>query len=290
MPTAPSGLSASANADDIDLTWTDNSDDEDGFYVYRAESSGSSTSDYSQIADTSTTVETHGGFEDMSIWTVNSGGQVSDRVYDGSYSFYDSSNTSSGSSATWTPFSGGSQPETFEYYYQEKSNSSGSGVRLVDSSGNYIGSTMTDNPEFAVEFANTSGVVDSGGNYDEWVHVVWDFSWASGEVTVSFDGLSSGASYSGTYSLRGAGDVETVELWDYSSGRWGGTSAASWWDGLKFTSTEGVSQYTDAGLEDGEKYYYRVTAYNSAGESAVSNEDSAVTDLPAPSNVSATNQ
>ncbi len=39
--------------------------------------------------------------------------------------------------------------------------------------------------------------------------------------------------------------------------------------------------YTDTGLEDGERYYYRVTAENTNGESAVSNEVAQTTDLPA---------
>lgn len=49
-PSAPSNLSASSSGDDIDLSWDDVSN-EDGYYVYRAQSSGSSMSDYSEIAD-----------------------------------------------------------------------------------------------------------------------------------------------------------------------------------------------------------------------------------------------
>lgn len=44
-----------------------------------------------------------------------------------------------------------------------------------------------------------------------------------------------------------------------------------------------VTSWTDTSLEDGEQYYYRVTAANSTGESTVSNEASATTDVPAPS-------
>jgi hypothetical protein len=50
-PSTPSNLSAATNsADALDLTWDDVSA-ENGYYVYRARSSGSSTSDYTQVAD-----------------------------------------------------------------------------------------------------------------------------------------------------------------------------------------------------------------------------------------------
>jgi len=49
-PRAPSNLSATAAApDQIDLSWTDNSNSEDGFTIYRAQSSGSTVGDYTQV-------------------------------------------------------------------------------------------------------------------------------------------------------------------------------------------------------------------------------------------------
>jgi hypothetical protein len=50
-PPAPSSLSASVSGDDITLDWTDNSDNEDGLRIYRAQSSGSAVGDYNQVAD-----------------------------------------------------------------------------------------------------------------------------------------------------------------------------------------------------------------------------------------------
>jgi len=65
-PAAPSNLSASASTDDISLSWTDNSSKEDGFYVYRAQASGSTLSDYTRIADlgANTTSYTDSSLED----------------------------------------------------------------------------------------------------------------------------------------------------------------------------------------------------------------------------------
>lgn len=50
-PNAPSNLTATGGDGQVDLSWDDDSTSEDGFYVYRATSSGSTASDYSQIAD-----------------------------------------------------------------------------------------------------------------------------------------------------------------------------------------------------------------------------------------------
>lgn len=50
-----------------------------------------------------------------------------------------------------------------------------------------------------------------------------------------------------------------------------------------------VTSYTDTGRLDGERYYYRVSAYDGSTESDLSNEDSAVTVLPAPTGLSVSN-
>lgn len=66
-PDAPSNLAASAaSGDQNDLSWDDNANSEDGFYVYRAQSSGSTASDYTQIADlpADTTSYSDTGLED----------------------------------------------------------------------------------------------------------------------------------------------------------------------------------------------------------------------------------
>jgi hypothetical protein len=52
--------------------------------------------------------------------------------------------------------------------------------------------------------------------------------------------------------------------------------------------TANVVTYTDAGLPEGSRYYYRVLAYNSQANSSPSNVISAATQLPAPSNLTVT--
>lgn len=268
VPDPPTNLTITGDTTEGELTldW-DAVSEAVGYYVYRAESSGTAKGDYTQIADVSqeTTITTvANGFEDMSVWSVNNGGQASDRVYQGSNSYYSAAFGSS-VQASWTPFPNGNQPDTFTFYYQETSNSTGGGVRLLNSNGNYEGGIATDNPEFEVDFDSTSGFLNSGATYDEWVEVFCDFDWSNGgEVTISWSALSSGNGYSSTFTLKEKVDISTVELWNYNNGTWGDGDLIMWWDELSFeapTTTPAPSSYTDTGIEDGEKYYYRVSSY-----------------------------
>nr|WP_152417704.1 hypothetical protein [Haloferax larsenii] len=55
------------------------------------------------------------------------------------------------------------------------------------------------------------------------------------------------------------------------------------------TVSDPTTSYSDTGVTDSETYYYCVTAYNPEdGESAVSNESSATTPVPAPTDLSVT--
>ena len=66
VPSAPTGLSATVTADDIALSWTDTDTRGDGFYVYRATTSGTTTADYTRVAtvDAATTTHTDSGLLD----------------------------------------------------------------------------------------------------------------------------------------------------------------------------------------------------------------------------------
>ncbi|WP_372611595.1 fibronectin type III domain-containing protein [Halomonas sp.] len=285
-PKPPSSLAATNADGDIDLSWVDESNNESIFNVYRATSSGTTTGDYTLI-DTVDANDKFGGFEYMTPWTVSNGGQATDRVVEGSNSFYSGAN-GTGLQAEWTPFAGGEQPDRFVYYFQERETSAGGGVRLVNSNGNYEGGTATDNSEHVIDFAPGYEYTNTRtGEYDAWVRVEWDFNWGTGEVTASFENLITGTSSSATRSLKQGVDIESVELWNFNnpiSVGWGDGTLDMWWDGLNFS---GVSEtYTDTSPLTGENYY-RVTAESVfGGESAVSNEANAKILPPSPSNLS----
>jgi len=174
-------------------------------------------------------------FEDMSVWNVNYGSQNTSRVYNGSYSFY-SGNNDTNMQASWVPYSEGARPNKFTYFYQETSSSTGGGIRLVNSDGNYEGGTATDNSEYDVDFANTSGeIMGTTGDYNQWVKVTWTFDWSNSNVDIRFDGLSSGITTTGTYSLYYGTDIRKVELWNYNGGTWGDNDLNMWWDKLRFS-------------------------------------------------------
>jgi hypothetical protein len=185
-------------------------------------------------------------FSSFKDWELTHGDFVTDRVYKGSNSYY--SNVNKNKQAEWTPFDTGKQVGSFTYYYQEVGSSYGSGVRLVNSDGNYEGGTATDNDEYDVDFANTTGhQYNPNHGYNLWVKVHWDFDWDNNEVTVTFEKLDGTNSYTGTYTLKEGVDIESVELWNYHSGTWGGGKLNAWWNGLQFTQDQNIIAETLTG-------------------------------------------
>lgn len=229
------------------VSWDDPSNNALGQRVYRRRPVERSYTQDNQSFD-----------DDYPKWTVNNGGRVTDYVWEGTYSFYSSADDT-GMQASRTYFPGGEQPSTFTYYYRETSNSTGGGVRLVNSNGNYEGGTATDNDEYEVDFANTTGLVhDPAHGYGLWVRVTWDFDWANGTVTVAFEQPDGTSHYSNTYTLKQGVDVETVELWNYNGGTWGSHNLDMWWDGLYFG---GSIPYTTTELLDGQRYAVAIETF-----------------------------
>lgn len=266
----PQNLNASAQQTTISLDW-DEVLSADDYNIYR-DSSGAFT-----LIDTIAAAKNR-GFEDMSYWSTYSGGQASDRVHEGSYSYH-SGNDNSGEQARLTD-NGGTRFASIVWYQQETSNSTGSGVRFKNSNGNYEGGVALDNPGYEADFANTSGQVNSGGSYDEWIKFVIDFDWANATVSLSIDGLSSGNSYSATHALKQGVDIEQIECWNYASGTWGDGGLDAWWDGVELRESP---TYDDSGLAEGVTYSYAVSAVEGEVESDKSTSASATTALPAPS-------
>ena len=82
-----------------------------------------------------------------------------------------------------------------------------------------------------------------------------------------------------------AGNAQVTLNWTASSGSTGYYVKRSTTSGGPYTqiSTQAAASDTDTGLTNGTKYYYVVSAYNSAGQSANSAEVNATPVLPAPS-------
>nr|WP_238987719.1 fibronectin type III domain-containing protein [Halobellus captivus] len=181
----------------------------------------------------------NGSFDSLYKWDVSHGGLASGRVYAGENSFFSDADNTGVQAAQ--DLSTAYQPDTFSYVYQETSNSFGGGIRLVNSNGDYEGGTAADNPEWDVDFADTTGQVAGGpGGSDEWVSVEWDFDWSNSQVTVLWEALTSGDTHSSTHDLYHGADVSRVELWNYNdSAGWGGGDLAMWWDAILFDGNDG---------------------------------------------------
>src|SRR5277367_1718200 len=81
-----------------------------------------------------------------------------------------------------------------------------------------------------------------------------------------------------------AGNAQVTLTWSASSGATGYYVKRSTTTGGPYTqvATQAAANDTDTGLTNGTKYFYVVSAYNSAGQSADSTEVSATPVLPAP--------
>ncbi|WP_435175664.1 fibronectin type III domain-containing protein [Halorussus sp. AFM4] len=184
-PSAPSNTSQTIDADDsITVTWTDNSDNEDNFRVQVSEDGSS----YSTVA---------------------------------------------------TP---GANSTSYTYSATPGTNTHRFRVRAENTAGNsswdYSSTKRTDATGLAVDATTDSSV---------------DLSWTGADDESGYH----------VYRAEASGSTQS----DY-------TQVAD--------LAAGTSTYSDTGLENGEKYYYRVAAYYSTGDSQLTGEVAATTSLPAP--------
>jgi hypothetical protein len=132
-------------------------------------------------------------------------------------------------------FSGGAQPTTIDYYWQEQSQAEGHALRFVNSNGGTEFSTASNNPQWETESA--AGRTDHhfpGETYDAWIHVDVSLDWANGTFSVTWTRQSDGETHStGSLSFVNAVDIEGVEIWGYGTGTFGdGRDPYAWFDDI----------------------------------------------------------
>jgi titin len=281
---APSGLTSTATgATKIQLTWTDNSNDETGFQIERKTGSGN----YAYVASVGASVTTYSN----TGLTQNTEYFYRVRAYNGSnYSPY--SNEANATTQTlgaptnlsvsavsytqvtltWTD---NSSDETY-FYIERKIGSTGTYSQIGSVGANvttYTNTGLTQGTEYYYRVRAASGT-----NYSEY----------SNEVNVTT--LAVNAPSGLTSTATGATKIQLTWT-DNSNDETGFQIERKIGAGGSYSQIASVganvSTYTNTGLTQNTEYYYRVRAYNGSNYSPYSNEANATTQtLSAPSNLS----
>ncbi|NJM14697.1 MAG: carbohydrate-binding protein [Bacteroidales bacterium] len=254
IPSAPSGLSATATSpSQINLSWTDNSGNEDGFMIERKTSSGGT---YAEIATAAANANTYS----------STGLAASTQYYYRVRSYNTAGNSAYSDEANATTQSGSACNWTFAANEGGTVNISGTKDVRYGANGNYITKTVTttigcNNTAFGSDpvpgVAKTCEVCETG---------------STPTVPTAPSGLSATATSSSQINLSwtdNSGNEDGFRI-ERKTGS-GGTYAEI------ATAAANANTYSSTGLAASTQYYYRVRSYNTAGNSSYSNEANATT-------------
>lgn len=291
---APSNLSSSSvSSSGINLSWTDNSDNESGFRIERASDNGGSAGAFSQIATVQTNMHSY------SDTGLNSSTKYYYRV-----NSYNSSNNSAYSNianATTNP-PPTTIPNSPSGLTANTVSSSGINLSWVDNSNNEEGFRVErapDNGGIAGTFSLLTTVATNINSYNDTglsastkyyyrlraYNSVGNSGYSneanattqSPPVTVpdAPTNLISNAVSSNAINLSWTDNSNNEEGFSIERALDNGGSAGTF--SLLATVATNINSYSDTGLSASTKYYYRIRAYNSVGNSNYSNETSATT-------------
>lgn len=171
---------------------------------------------------------------DFSDWTVSIN---SNQAKSGSSSMYLGGNNGGAAAYNIFPgYSGGARPSYFRFYFYETINSTGHGIRLRNSNGNYECGAATDNPEwnYSTGGSTTTELGTSDGSYNTWHQVDFDFRWGESEVDITFTKPNGDSFGIALLPINGV-DIERVELWPHNQDQWdsGNNNKDGWVDLLE---------------------------------------------------------
>ncbi len=283
-PAAPSNLTAIAvsTSGQIDLTWTDNSSNEAGFKVERSLDGTT----FSEIARTfanttsySSTGLTTGTSYFYRVRAYNGGG-------DSDYSNTASARTSppldpSGLSATAI------SSTEIDLSWADNSNNE-AGFKIARSTDGFITYTLlaTTSPNVTAYKDNTGLVAGTTYYYAVRATNTYGDSGWSNQVGVTTPQSPPAAPSSLTTKAASASEIDLT--WTDNSTNETGFKVERSTDGTNFTQiatpSANATTYSDTGLTANTKYYYRIKAANSAGDSVPSNTSSTTTLQNSPPN------
>jgi transcriptional regulator CtsR len=278
VPNAPEDLEAvSISTSKIKLTWEDESDNEDGFKIERKKSGGS----YSQIATVG-----------KNVTSYTSSGLANDtRYYYRVRAYNEAGNSSySNEASATTGVTVPDRPEDLEAvsistskikltWEDESDNEDGFKIERKKSGGSYS--------QIATVGKNVTTYTSSGlANDTRYYYRVRAYNEAGNS---SYSNEASAVTGDDEDKPDRPRDLEAVSIstskikltWEDESDNEDGFKIERKKSGGSYsqiaTVGKNVTSYTNSGLANDTRYYYRVRAYNEAGNSSYSNEASAVT-------------
>jgi subtilisin family serine protease len=271
-PAAPSSLSASAaSGSRIDLSWDDNAQQESGFEIERKTGSGGTYQQVATVADDITSYSDT-GLSEVTTYTYRvrayNGAGESDYSNEASATTYAATpGTVSAAAASesqidlsWTDNS--NVEVGFKIERKEGSAGTYSQVATVDANGTTYSDTELS--ESTTYFYRVRAYTDTG-----------DSSYSNEANATTHPAAPSNAS-------AAAASESQIDLsWTDNSSGESGFKVERKESGGSYaqiaTVNQDITELTDTGLNEETTYYYRVCAYNAAGESDYSNEASATT-------------
>src|SRR4030042_2516727 len=289
LPSAPSSLSATAaSSSQINLSWADNSSNETGFKIDRATSS---TGPWSQIATVGTNVKTYS----------NTGLPASTTYYYHVHAYNTAGDSAASNTDSATTQSGTAIPSAPSSLSATAASSSQINLSWADNSSNETGfkidrATSSTGPwsQIATLGANVKTYSNTGLSASTtYYYHVHAYNTPGDSAASNTDNATTQSSVTiptapSSLSASAASSSQINLSWaDNSSNETGfkidrATSSTGPWSQIATVGANATS-YQNTGLTASTTYYYHVHAYNTPGDSAASNTDSATTTPPSAS-------
>jgi len=214
-------------------------------FVTQLELAGVKNPGYSFDQDVSVTYN-----HDLTNWTVFDSNFIEDSTYAylGSHSAGMGVESAPEDIAEVIPsgMSGGVQPEIFEFYYYETTDSTGGGLEFIDSNGNPVLGIASDNSEWDVIDANgVNELYGTTGIYGKWHHVHVTFDWVNGTCDIFWEDTTGG--HFDTFTnipLINNTNIEKLVIKNYQGGFASGEPYYMWLDNINFWLPEPTNSET----------------------------------------------
>jgi titin len=280
VPAAPSGLATQASSSQIDLTWTDNSSNEDGFKIERS-------SDGVAFEQTGTVAANVISYSDATV-AAGTGYYYRLRAYntagDSAFSNIASATTTQVAPAAPTSLTATPSGSTQVNLSWSESSSPVDGFTLERSSDDVNFTSLVTLSGTSKNYSDTG--LTAGTTYYYRVRAFNSAGTSQYSNTAKATTSQVAPAAPSDLTATTAGATQIGLTWSDSANNEDGFTIERSGDGASFTAlasvAANVNSYSDGALTSATKYYYRVRAFNQAGDSGYSNIAGASTGQVAP--------